>query len=143
MIHYTLVCGSGHEFEGWFRTSAAFDEQVARAELSCPHCGSTEVAKGIMAPNVATGRSREALSERRQLYVHAQQMRQMMAAWRAHVEKTCDYVGERFPEEARRIHASEEAEARGIYGEASPEEAKALIEEGIPIAPLPPAPKLN
>lgn len=142
MIRYTLVCGGGHEFEGWFRNSAVFDEQAARAELSCPHCGSTEVAKGIMGPNITTGRSRDAAAERRQRYVHAQHLRQMVAAWRAHVEKTCDYVGERFPEEARRIHAGE-TEERGIYGEASVEEAKELIEEGVPIAPLPPAPKPN
>mgnify|MGYP001409772643 CR=1 FL=1 len=143
MIHYTLVCDQRHEFDGWFRGSAGFDEQKRLGVLVCPECGSNDVSKGIMAPNVATGagdreedRGPTTPSEH---VARRAQVRQFVADLRAHGERTCDYVGDRFPDEARRLHYGE-SEQRNIYGEATIEEAKALSEEGVPPAPLPPAP---
>lgn len=138
MIHYTLVCAEGHEFDGWFRGSAGYEDQARAGILACPECGSNEVSKGIMAPNIAKRSEEPSVargqpSERRVTYA---QMRRFVEEMRAHVEKNCDYVGERFPEEARRIHY-EEAEHRNIYGEATIEEARELSEEGIGVFPLP------
>jgi hypothetical protein len=142
MIRYRLVCDRQHEFESWFRDSARCDDQLAGGELECPVCGSARVEKQLMAPAVRsrreTGAPMQRLAapgdERQKMLLEA--MRQL----RRQVEENADYVGERFPEEARRIHY-QEAEARGIYGEATLEEAKALIEEGIEAHPLPRLPE--
>lgn len=142
MIHYTLVCDRRHEFDGWFRGSAGFDEQKQAGVLVCPECGSTDVEKGIMAPNVATGGGDRDQPMPVPLSEHAMRrarLRQLVGEMRAHVERTADYVGERFPEEARRLHYGE-AERRNIYGEATLQEAKALTEEGIPLMPVPSLP---
>lgn len=135
MIRYSLVCDQAHEFEGWFSESADFDRQKASGFLSCPICSSSSISKSLMAPMVATAR----LKEERQMVAHdaAQReaylkLKEAVAAVRANSED----VGERFPEEARKIHYGE-ADARGIIGNASPDEARALIDEGIEIAPLP------
>ena len=136
MIRYGLVCDREHGFEGWFRDSAACDDQLAAGSLECPVCGSTSVAKQLMAPAVRTSREvvrqrvATAGDERQKMLLEA------MRKIRRKVEESAEYVGERFPEEARRIHY-EEADARGIYGEATLEEAKALVEEGIEAHPLP------
>jgi hypothetical protein len=136
MIKYRLACDGGHEFEGWFKSGAAYDEQAAKGHISCPHCGSLSVAKAIMAPNVATRADLASASETSKEAKAAEQVRALMRQLRAAVEEKADYVGPRFAEEARKIHY-EESEPRGVYGEASAEEAKALIEEGIPVLPLP------
>ncbi|MBI1366344.1 MAG: DUF1178 family protein [Alphaproteobacteria bacterium] len=133
MMKYKLRCERDHEFEGWFRSSADFDAQAESGDLECPICGSTDVHKAIMAPNVARsgGDSREArLGEVRKSIMEA------AARARDYVEKHFEHVGERFPEEARKIHYGE-AEPRGIYGEATGEQVKALVEEGVKIAPMP------
>lgn len=136
MIRYALACTSGHEFEGWFSASSDFDQQSERGLLTCPVCDSHEVRKQIMAPAVAA-------STRRTAEPTPQAMRavvlEVMSRVRAHVRDHFDYVGDRFPEEARAIHEGR-SEERGIYGEASPEQVKSLIEDGVPIAPLPPEP---
>lgn len=136
MIRYALACRAGHEFEGWFGSSGDYDDQSARGLLSCPVCGSGEVAKQIMAPAVAGTKAQRGLDApagpRREMMMEALQ------AVRSHVEDNFDYVGDAFAREARAIHAVE-SEARGIYGEASPTEVKALVEDGVPVAPLPPA----
>ncbi|MGI8841452.1 MAG: DUF1178 family protein [Caulobacteraceae bacterium] len=138
MIRYALFCEHGHEFEGWFAASADFDDQAARGLLACPVCASGAVRKQIMAPALAgAGRrdSHDAPAGRRAM------MREVMGQVRRHVEATFDYVGERFAAEARSIHEGK-AEERGIYGEASPAEVKALVADGVQVAPLPPeAPK--
>jgi hypothetical protein len=126
MIRYSLVCEAGHEFEGWFAASGDFDGQSAAGQLACPVCATAAVAKQIMAPALAGTRRR------------GRSMIEMMSQVRAHVEENFDYVGDRFAAEARQIHAGE-AETRGIYGEASPAEVKALVADGVPVAPLPPA----
>lgn len=151
MIRYALACESGHEFESWFPSGASFDTQAARGLVTCPACGSARVEKRIMAPALATasaGRTPETspapaadptpqpvalLSERERA------MRAMLKAVREHVVKTADYVGPGFAEEARRMHHGE-IEHRSIYGEADSAEARALIEEGIEVHPLPTAP---
>jgi hypothetical protein len=120
MIVYDLGCGEGHVFEGWFANAADFDSQKAGGLLACPLCDSREVAKKPQAPAVPRkGNS--------------------LAALRAEIESRCDDVGPRFAEEARARHAAAERgeEVRGAYGEASAAEVKALVAEGVPVAPLP------
>lgn len=133
MIKYQLCCDAGHVFEGWFRSIADFDRQAGDSDLECPSCGATSVHKAIMAPAVATSESRTARVEQMRATV-------VDAARRARsfVEQNYDYVGEKFSEEARAIHYGEKKE-RLIYGEASGDDVKSLIEEGIPVAPLPTA----
>jgi len=137
MIKYALVCEHEHAFEGWFGASADYDDQHARGLLQCPVCGSAAVRKQIMAPAVAGTKAQraEAFSEkRREMAMHA------AARIRREVEANFDYVGDAFAQEARAIHEGK-SEERGIYGEASGAEVKALIEDGVPVAPLPPKPK--
>ena len=128
MIVYELRCGAGHGFEAWFRNSDAFDQQKAAGQVACPDCGDSAVDKAPMAPRI--GRSDRANPE---------QMRAVMskiAELNKHIADTCDYVGQAFPEEARKIHYGE-VEHREIYGEASHEEASALRDEGIAVAAIP------
>ena len=135
MIRYTLACEAGHEFEGWFSGASDFDSQKERGFLTCPVCGSASVSKQLMAPSIATARKKEA----RQTLMMDRAQKEAMAKIReavGAVRASSEDVGARFPEEARKIHYGE-AEQRGIIGEARPEEARALIEEGIEIAPLP------
>ena len=136
MIRYALACAGGHEFEGWFSASADYDDQRERGLVACPICESHDVTKQIMAPAVA-GRAREAAAdpEKRAMMMEA------MGQIRRHVETNFDYVGDSFAAEARAIHEGK-SEQRGIYGEASKAQVKALVADGVPIAPLPPpAPK--
>lgn len=135
MIHYDLLCDKEHRFEGWFANSAAYDAQVAAGELSCPECGSHKIAKAIMAPNVAAkGNSTARLAAKAAL--GQKQMRKFLQQVRAHVEQNADHVGEKFPEEARKIHYGER-DATNIYGDATPDEVRELREEGIEVAAIP------
>lgn len=135
MIKYSLKCDAGHGFEGWFSSSDDFDRQQERSLVACPLCGSSTVEKALMAPSVATAEEREQTAilaaDAAQREVLAR-MREMVKAIRENAED----VGERFPEEARKIHYGE-TEARGIIGQAKREEIGALLEEGIEVAPLP------
>jgi hypothetical protein len=131
MIRYALICPADHEFEGWFGSSDDLDVQLASSQVSCPVCGDEAVRKQIMAPAVTGTRKRDEPAAR-------SMMMEVMGRMRAHVEENFDYVGDRFAAEARQIHEGA-AEARGIYGEASHEEVKALVNDGVPVAPLPPA----
>lgn len=131
VIVYNLRCKDGHEFEGWFQSSDAFEQQAKSKKLVCPVCESRKVEKALMAPAVAgTKKSAPSAGELRQ-------MRQFMTGLRKYVQENAEYVGPKFPEEARKIHYGE-TEERHIYGEASLEEVKELVEEGVDIAPLPP-----
>lgn len=130
MIRYDLRCANGDEFEAWFGSIADYDKQAEGGLLECPHCGSRHVEKAPMAPAVRTSRTREARKERAVAMA-------MAAKVREHIQENFDYVGDTFADEARRMHAGE-TEERAIYGEATPEEARQLAEEGIPAAPLPP-----
>ena len=161
MIRYALSCADGHEFESWFANSAAFDKQKKRGLVTCPMCGSAKVDKAIMAPRLARtdveeaappqlpsvpaspqpapalppmpvpGKSNVAMTAPQE-----RELRQKLKELRDHVTKNAQYVGQRFSEEARKMHYGE-IEHRSIYGEASPDDAKALHEEGIEFHPLP------
>jgi len=137
VIRFTLACSGGHEFEGWFQSNATFDEQRAAGGLACPICGVTSVDKAIMAPAVA----RSGTADRPPPEIVARFLA-MARALRAHVEQNFEHVGPRFPEEARRIHLGE-SEPRNIYGEATADEVRELLNEGIEIHPLPWVPKLD
>ena len=130
MILFTLRCSSDHEFEAWFRDGDAYETQRQAGEIACPHCGDAQVEKAIMAPNI--GRARERMGPP----LSPVQMKAMLLAMRRQVEQNCDYVGERFAEEARRIHYGE-VDPRGIYGEATSEESEALRDEGIEFGQIP------
>ena len=123
MILFTLRCAAGHEFEGWFRDSGAFEAQQKAGEIACPQCGDAGVEKALMTPNI--GRSHKKTPA-----ITPAQMRAALVELRRQVETNCDYVGERFAEEARKIHYGE-AGPHGIYGEATQEESEALKDEGI------------
>ena len=131
MIVFNLKCDRSHEFEGWFASSATFEDQAAAGLLACPTCASTKVEKAPMAPAVS-GAKKSVLNDGEH-----KKLRQFVAGMKKYVKENADYVGKAFPEEARKIHYGE-AEERHIYGEASLEEAKALVEEGVDIAALPP-----
>ena len=145
MIRYRLKCEKRHEFEAWFSNSTAFDKQAKRGLVNCPKCGTSKVEKALMTPGIAKGlkrkRTRKAPAPQpdpqhtHRLAAHGELMGAMRKL-RAEIEGKSEYVGPHFSEEARKIHY-EEAPQRGIYGEATHEEAKALSEEGIDFFPLP------
>lgn len=135
MIRYALACEHGHGFEGWFGSSADFDDQADRGLLSCPVCDSAKVDKQIMAPAVVGARHAVDAKEASRLRSMAMEA---LGKVRTHVEENFDYVGDAFAAEARAIHEGR-SEDRGIYGEATPVEVRRLTEEGVRVAPLPPA----
>lgn len=135
MIKYSLICESEHEFEGWFRDSDDFTVQSDKGLLECPLCGAPDVRKAVMAPAVAKRRSTNG-SARKTAFL--QEMAAAAGRARKYVEDNFDYVGDNFPDEARKIHYGE-TETRGIYGEATGREVKDLVEEGVSVAPLPDA----
>lgn len=134
MIVFDLKCKDGHVFEAWFPDSKAFEKQKAKKAVVCPVCGNRRVTKAPMAPNIASGKARE--GEKAQQHPQAKEMMVMLSKLRQEVEKNCDYVGNKFPEEARKIHYGE-AEKRNIYGEASKEDAESLAEEGVEFQRIP------
>lgn len=158
MIRYRLECSGGHGFEAWFASSDAYDRQEADGLLECPRCGTHEVRKAMMAPNVAKGRkgrpdnaqpaqaSQSEQATEATTVAHGpeavmlRQAQAMLRAIRDKVKSEAEYVGPRFADEARRIHF-EEAPNRGIYGEATREEVTSLAEDGIDVTPLPPLPE--
>jgi hypothetical protein len=135
MIRYALICEHDHEFEGWFGSSGAFDEQAAQGQVECPLCASHAVRKQIMTPALAGTKAR---GEAKTQPTRAMMM-EAMGRVRRHVEENFDNVGDRFADEARAIHQGR-AEDRGIYGQATPSEVRELAEEGVQVAALPPAP---
>jgi hypothetical protein len=138
VIQYSLHCSKGHRYDAWFKNAAAFDEQQARGIVTCAVCGDAAVEKAPMAPAVArTDHDRVALSSTQP---DAAQLRALLRAYRQKVVSEADYVGDRFAEEARKIHF-EEVEARGIYGEATRDDVVALLDEGIDFMPLPDLPE--
>jgi hypothetical protein len=134
VIRYALVCESEHPFEAWFGASSDYDDQAARGLVECPFCASIRVRKQIMSPAVSGTKKKTEVSPAQAHTV----MMEAMGKVRRHVEENFDYVGDRFAREARDIHEGD-SENRPIYGEASPTEVKALVEDGIQVAPLPPA----
>jgi hypothetical protein len=150
MIRYALNCEQGHAFESWFQNAAAYDTQAKRGLVVCPICGSAKVEKAIMAPRLARSDaepapapvptppppSAPAKTPVAMMSAPERELRKKLKELREHITKNADYVGPRFPEQARKIHYGE-IEHRSIYGEASPDEAKELHEEGIEFHPLP------
>ncbi len=134
MIKYNLICRHDHEFEAWFSSSKDYDVQRKERLVHCPFCGSAKLEKAIMAPNVSTSRKKTAIHSKRKEALAV--MNAAAQTIRKEIEDKCDYVGEKFADEARAIHYGEKEE-RPIYGEASAQEAAALKEEGVGIAPLP------
>ena len=130
MIRYDLKCDNGDEFEAWFGSIADYDKQAEAGLVECPHCGSKHVTKAPMAPAVQTARKNSERGERAVAMA-------MAAKVREHIKDNFDYVGDKFADEARKMHSGE-SEERAIWGEATPEQARELAEEGIPAAPLPP-----
>ncbi len=155
MIRYTLRCERDHHFESWFQSSSVYESQVKRKLVSCPICGSAKVDKAIMAPRIASKKGREsvpapepaaapvvpaAAESTPLLMAQERELRAKLKELRDHIVKNADNVGERFPNEARAMHYGDK-EHRPIYGEASPDEARSLIDEGIEGAPLPVLPE--
>jgi hypothetical protein len=151
MIHYHLRCERGHAFESWFQSSSAYEAQEKRKLVNCPTCGSAKVERAIMAPQIVskTGRDNVAPAPAAATEVAApapastpllmaqeRELRTKLKELRDHIVKNADNVGERFPNEARKMHYGD-IEHRPIYGEASPDEARALVEEGVEVTPLP------
>ena len=146
MIRYALVCSTGHEFEAWFGNSKAFDAQQRRGDVVCPVCGATDVSKALMAPAVSTTRKKDKKEGRPEPMPVAANVSEppeaaaMLRKLRKHLTDNAVYVGGKFAEEARRIHFNE-VEKRAIYGEATPQEAHALIEDEVEFHPLPRLPE--
>ena len=153
MIHYNLRCERGHAFESWFQSSAAYESQEKRKLVNCPVCGSAKVERAIMAPRIVGKKGRNkaeaepvtavpadtaapASTPTPLLMAQERELRAKLKELRDHIVKNADNVGERFPNEARKMHYGD-IEHRPIYGEASPDEARALIEEGVEVSPLP------
>ena len=147
MIHYDLICSRNHAFDGWFRDSATFDKQAEAGQVACPQCGDVHVNRALMAP--AISRRRESAPPAPPVKpqepapptpVAAAQLPDILRAQlqrlRSEIEQRCEHVGDRFAEEARAIHRGER-DARSIYGDATPEQAEALAEEGIEISSIP------
>ena len=141
MIRFSLKCAKDHSFESWFPSGSAFDTLKAAGHVACPVCGSGEVEMALMAPSVAALRGE---AERPSLGAPATELEAALAALRRQVEENSDYVGMDFVTEARRMHAGEVPE-RAIHGEARADEARKLLEDGVPVTPLPflPARKAN
>ena len=138
MIRFNLSCNDDHDFDGWFSSSEDFDQQRKSGLIACPYCDSTRVSKSLMAPSVSTGRSKDAVAVAT-VDAHRRDLIGKMKELREAITSNAENVGQRFPEEARKIHYGE-TEERGIYGEANREEVESLLDEGIEIAPLPPVP---
>ena len=159
MIRYALICAKGHSFESWFQNSGAYDKQVKRGLVDCPVCGDTKVEKALMRPSVAGGKKRSktrapahdmpapaadtpavpgeaASAPVAMISPQEKEFRTKLKELREHLTKNSDYVGQKFPEEARKMHYGE-IDHRSIYGEASPQDAKELHDEGIDFHPLP------
>ncbi|WP_338694655.1 DUF1178 family protein [Bradyrhizobium sp. 26S5] len=156
MIRYTLRCEHGHQFESWFQSSSAYESQERRHLIDCPACGSSKVERAIMAPQIIGKKGREkaqpapaaspapaeapASESTSLMMAQERELRAKLKELRDHIVKNADNVGERFPNEARKMHYGD-IEHRPIYGEASPEEARALIDEGVEVSPLPTLPE--
>jgi hypothetical protein len=149
MIRYNLRCDRGHAFESWFQSSSAYESQEKRKLVSCPACGSVKVERAIMAPQVVSKKGRDSVvtppaapaeaaapASTPLLMAQERELRAKLKELRDHIVKNADNVGERFPNEARKMHYGD-IEHRPIYGEASPEEARSLIDEGVEVSPLP------
>jgi hypothetical protein len=149
MIRYSLQCERGHAFESWFQSSSAYESQEKRKLVTCPACGSARVERAIMAPQIVSKKGRDIAAPAPAastevtaplstplMMAQERELRAKLKELRDHIVKNADNVGERFPNEARKMHYGD-IEHRPIYGEASPDEARSLIDEGVEVSPLP------
>lgn len=136
MISFTLKCADGHSFDSWFQSSSAFDALQGAGQLECAVCGSKSVEKSLMAPRVRTSDAAAEKNMKGALTSPSSPAEQALAKMRQEVEKNSEYVGPKFAAEARKMHLGDAPE-RAIYGEAKVEDAKKLIEDGVPVMPLP------
>ena len=145
MILYQLRCGKDHEFEAWFKDGQTCERQLARKSVECPACGSRKVSKALMAPRIGSAEKTQQANvpakpasdnHQQPMSVMASAMRRHLQEVRTKVEENCDYVGDKFAEEARKIHYGE-TDARGIYGEATDQQHQELVEEGVEVARIP------
>ncbi len=146
MIRYDLICEKGHEFDAWFSDSIAYDKQRKRGLVECAHCGSAKIEKQLMAPNIGSKGNRQSevavpAAAPQQMVAgpidpRAQMMMQMVREFRKHVTENAENVGDKFADEARKIHYNE-TKSRGIYGNATPDQAQELLEEGIAVHAIP------
>jgi hypothetical protein len=136
MIKYNLICAQDHEFEGWFRDGATYDAQSAAGEIACPLCASAEVRKAPMAPSVVSSKRAAAIAAAEPPPPELSQLREALVTLRRHIESHATDVGDRFPDEVRKMHYGE-SEEKPIYGQASAEDQESLQEEGIDILPIP------
>lgn len=139
MIKYTLKCSDGHQFESWFANADAFDTLTAAGHVACVVCGGMDVSKAIMAPSVSTARDKAVpadVPDAPAITAPSEDVSKALSEMRDHVEKNATYVGGGFANEARSMHLGDAPE-RAIWGEANLQEAKALIDDGVPVAPLP------
>ena len=145
MIQYSLKCDAGHSFDSWFQSASAFETLKKSGLLECAHCGSSTVDKAIMAPRVTSARKKAAMPDPQNLPAEQPQtmaattdpaMQEAIQQMRQQVEASSDYVGDNFASEARSMHLGDTPE-RSIYGQANAQEAKSLIEDGVPVLPLP------
>lgn len=136
MILFQLKCEHDHEFEGWFKDGATYEAQAASGDLSCPVCGTSNVGKALMAPRLRTSRQKEEAAEKQRQTAVVEATKAAIAEIRKQVEENCEHVGNKFAEEARKIHYGE-AKKRSIYGQASLKETVELVEEGIDVHALP------
>lgn len=140
MIKYSLICEKEHDFEGWFGSSEDYDKQRKRGFVECPQCGSKKISKALMAPGVAGTKKSSDTAITNVVSKMPEEIVTKIREIKQHIEKTSENVGDKFPEEARKIHYGE-SEARGIYGKASVKEAVELAEEGINVVPIPDLPE--
>ncbi len=140
MISFNLVCSNAHEFEGWFASGSEYESQKERGLVECPVCGDKSVEKGLMAPSVSTSRKRAEPPVPVAMNAEQQKMMAQIRELTRKMREGAENVGDRFAEEARKIHYGE-TEARGIYGKATPVEAESLVEEGVEFIPLPELPE--
>jgi len=143
VIKYSLICEHEHVFEGWFGSSEDYDKQRKRKLVECPHCGSSNISKALMAPGVSGTKKRDDNAQVPMTAIPPQMPAEMVEKLReikTHIEENSENVGDKFPEEARKIHYGE-TEARGIYGKATIEEASNLAEEGVNVMPIPELPE--
>lgn len=138
MIRFSLICDQEHEFDAWFSSGADFDEQRGRGFVECPECGSAKVSKALMAPNLSTGKTKEKIAVAAGKH-QAEIMRKMQELARE-VKANAENVGEKFAEEARKIHFGE-TDPRGIYGKATRDEVESLVDDGVSVMPLPDLPE--
>lgn len=146
MIRYTLICENGHEYEAWFQNAGAYDKQVKAKQLECAICGTKNVKKALMRPNIPAKQNTVSVKPQEKADLKPtspkeQEVQKALRTIRKKIEENADYVGDKFAQEARKLYYQDHEDSRGIYGKATTTEMKELSEEGIPFLPVPNLPE--